>query len=57
MKSGFPLGATEQVLEGFGSWIPLQLIRHKSPETGSLVQNTFLYTCVPVGALPDTADM
>lgn len=57
MKSGFPLGAAERVLEGFGSWIPLQLIRQKSPEIGSLVQSTFLHTCVPVGALPDHADV
>lgn len=51
------LGATEQVLEGFGSWIPLQLIKQESPETESTVHCTFLYKCAPVGASPDSADV
>lgn len=53
----FPLGATEQVLEDFGSWIPLQLIGHKSLEIESLVHSIFFSRRVPFGALPDNVDM
>lgn len=43
--SCFSLDAAGQVLKGFRSWIPLQLIRHKSPGIGSLVHSTFPYRC------------
>lgn len=53
----FPLGATEQVLEGFGSRIPLQLSRYESPEIEILVHSISLHRCFPVGALPDSVDV
>lgn len=56
MELAFLLGATEQRLEGFGSWILLQLIGYKSPEIESLVHSIFLYRADPVGALPGNGD-